>query len=78
MENPKRPPIGEVQLNGDIFLTMPQLQAILWFYGKEAPLSQVIESITAIPEEARENFMDQLVQRYQNPDTSADQTSPQK
>ncbi|QQS43457.1 hypothetical protein IPM65_04875 [Candidatus Roizmanbacteria bacterium] len=68
METEKKPPIGEVHVSGDIFLTLEQLNAILWFYGKNATLSDVITSITAMPEEARENFMDQLVLRHQNPD----------
>lgn len=67
MEQDKKPPLGEFEVNADITLTYVQLQAIIWFYGKEASLSDVITSITAMPEEARENFMDQLVQRYQNP-----------
>ncbi len=68
METEKKPPLGEVHISGDIFLTLEQLNAILWFYGREATLSDVITSITAMPEEAREHFMDQLVQRFQNPD----------
>jgi len=67
MEQDKKPPLGEFEVNADITLTYMQLQAIVWFYGKETPLSDVINSITAMPDEARENFMDQLVQRFQNP-----------
>lgn len=73
MEKDKNQPLGEFEVNADITLTYVQLQAIVWFYGKETPLSQVIDSITAMPEESRENFMDQLVQRYNNPPNNPDE-----
>lgn len=72
MEKDKKGPIGEVHISGDIFLSMEQLDAIVWFYGKETPLADVISSITGMPEETREMFMDELVYRYNNPPKSSD------
>lgn len=70
MERDKKPTPRQFAIQGDIFLTMPQLEAVVWFYGKDAKVSEVIQQLTTMPVEARENFMSQLEERFHRPDES--------